>query len=67
MEHFAYCIRMRDQGMERDREELQPRCDGQAAMEDAIIALTANQAMRKQQRIPFDPDWFDPDSNAVPD
>ena len=67
MEHFAYCIRMRDQGMERDREELQPRCDGRAAMDDAIIALTANQAIRTRSRIVFDPRWFDPGSREVPD
>ena len=28
MEHLAFCIRMRDQGMARDRELLQPRCPG---------------------------------------
>jgi predicted dehydrogenase len=67
MEHFAFCIRMRDQGMSRDREDLKPRCDGQAAMEDAIIALTANQAIRRQRRITFDPAWFDPRSQNVPD
>ncbi len=69
MEHFAYCIRMRDQGTERDRddERLRPRCDGQAAMDDAIIALTANQAIRRQQRIVFNPAWFDPASRDVPD
>lgn len=67
MEHFAYCIRMRDQGMDADREDLKPRCDGQAAMEDAIIALTANQAIRRQERITFNPAWFDPRSAEVPD
>jgi predicted dehydrogenase len=68
MEHMAYCIRMREQGMSRDREDLRPRCHGTAAMADAIIALTANKAMRLQQRVVFDPDWFDPDKlDAVPD
>lgn len=67
MEHFAYCIRMRDQGMERDREDLKPRCGGESAMADAIIALTANQAMRRQQRIEFQSAWFDPRSAEVPD
>jgi predicted dehydrogenase len=68
MEHFAYCIRMRDQGMERDRADLKPRCDGPAAMADAIIALTANRAMREQKRIEFDPEWFDPEKmDKVPD
>src|SRR5205814_1026198 len=47
MEDFAYCIRMWDQGMEGDRRL--PRCPGKVAMADAIIALTANQAMKKKQ------------------
>ena len=36
-------------------------------MADAIIALTSNVAMRKRQRIEFDPRWFDPASKEVPD
>jgi predicted dehydrogenase len=67
MEHFAYCVRMRDQGMERDRQEVKPRCDGRRAMGDAIMALTANKAMRHQQRIIFNPNWYDPHSDEVPD
>jgi predicted dehydrogenase len=67
MEHLAYCIRMRDQGMARDREDLRPRCHGQAAMADAIVALTANMAMRAQRRIEFKPAWFDPNSDEVPE
>ena len=67
MEHFAYIIRMRDQGMESDRKKLKPRCDGVAAMADAIIALTANESMKKQKRIEFRAEWFDPKSDKVPD
>jgi predicted dehydrogenase len=67
MEHMAFCIRMRKQGMESDRAELQPRCGGRAAMADAIIALTANQAMQHRRRIVFENAWFDPASDAVPD
>jgi predicted dehydrogenase len=66
MEHFAYCIRMWDQGSSKgDRPK--PRCHGKVAMADAIIALTANQAMKKQLRIEFRPEWFDSTSNEVPD
>lgn len=65
MEHFAYCIRMWDQGMSSDRP--QPRCHGRVAMADAIIALTSNLAMRKHQRIEFKPEWFDASSPEVPD
>ena len=67
MEHFAYIIRMGAQGMASDRAALRPRCDGRAAMADAIIALTANQAMRRQRRIEFDRRWFDAASTEVPD
>jgi hypothetical protein len=59
MSHFAYCIRMRDEGMERDRQRVHPRCDGRAAMADAIMALSANQAMRHRQRIEFRDGWYD--------
>jgi len=67
MEHLAYCIRMREEGMSRDRETLKPRCDGRAAMADAIIALSANQAMKHQRRIAFEDAWFEAASTAVPD
>ncbi|MSQ92962.1 MAG: Gfo/Idh/MocA family oxidoreductase [Gemmataceae bacterium] len=73
MEHLAYCIRMREEGMEADRDQLKPRCDGRAAMADAIIALTANQAMKNRARIDFRREWFevnaDPtrDAQEVPD
>jgi predicted dehydrogenase len=67
MEHLAWIIRMRGEGMARDREDMHPRCHGRAAMADAIIALTANQAMRAQQRLEFREEWFDASSPAVPD
>jgi predicted dehydrogenase len=65
MEHFAYCVRMWNQGMENDWPL--PRCHGRVAMADAIIALTANLAMKDRRRIPFQPEWFDAASAAVPD
>jgi predicted dehydrogenase len=67
MEHFAYLIREREKVPESKWKELKPRCDGRAAMADAIIALTANQAMARQTRIEFLPEWFDPNSPKVPD
>lgn len=66
MDHLAYCIRARDEGMSRERTDLQPRCDGKAAMADAILALAANAAMRTGRRIEFNPDWFDPTKDALP-
>jgi predicted dehydrogenase len=81
MEDFAYCIRMWEQGAveEKDRPKDAkgrpiPRCHGRVAMADAIVALTANIAMRgrpesgnRPERIDFQPAWFDPASPAVPD
>jgi predicted dehydrogenase len=67
MEHFAYCIRMRQEVSPSDWNRYKPRCDGRAALADAVIALTANQAMARQQRVVFDERWFDPASNEVPD
>jgi hypothetical protein len=73
MEDFAYCVRMWDQGMEADRRL--PRCHGEVAMADAIIALTANKAMgahlkpeeRRYERIEFQENWFKYDKDEVPD
>jgi predicted dehydrogenase len=66
MEHFAYCVRMWNQGKSKSDRPL-PRCHGRVAMADAIIALTANEAMRRHERIVFKPEWFDDKSPAVPD
>ncbi|MEX0701403.1 MAG: gfo/Idh/MocA family oxidoreductase, partial [Planctomycetales bacterium] len=49
------------------REEGGLRCNGVVAMADAIMALTSNLAMKHKQRIVFKPEWFDPDSPAVPE
>jgi predicted dehydrogenase len=73
MEDFAYCVRLWDPklGYARNadggyRQRL-PRCHGEVAMADAVIALTANQAMKTRQRIEFKHAWFDATSDAVPD
>ena len=58
MEHFCYCIRT-------GKDEL--RCNGTVAMGDAIMAMTANIAMKKKIRIEFKPEWFDPESDANPE
>jgi hypothetical protein len=44
-----------------------PRCHGEVAMADAIIALAGNAAMRKGERIAFKNEWFDGSSAAVPE
>jgi predicted dehydrogenase len=58
MEHFCCCIRT-------GKDEL--RCNGTVAMGDAIMALTANLAMKLKKRIEFKPEWFDPNSDAAPE
>jgi predicted dehydrogenase len=73
MEDFAYCIRLwnAQKGYEKgaDGKYVQrlPRCHGEVAMADAIVALTANQAMHGHKRIEFLDGWFDSTSTAVPD
>jgi predicted dehydrogenase len=64
MEDFAYCVRLWDQSSSKDRRLT--RCPGPVAMADAIVALTANHAMRTHQRIEFKKEWFDPASDEVP-
>ena len=58
MEHFCYCIRT-------GKDEL--RCNGVVAMADAIMALTANIAMKQKIRIEFKDEWFDPASPECPE
>jgi hypothetical protein len=78
MADFAHCIRLWDPQVgyrsEKDSESKKdhyvqrlPRCHGEVAMADAILALTANLAMARHQKIDFDPDWFRSDSDKVPD
>ncbi len=76
-EHFAYCIRrwqeLKQQVSYEKKDgkwvhaDILPRCHGEIAMADAILALTANMSMNKRIRIDFDKNWFDPDSKEVPE
>jgi predicted dehydrogenase len=67
LEHFAYCVRHGNEKDYHGDKEHQPRCRGEVAMADAIIALTSNIAMRQNRRIEFNPKWFDYTSPEVPD
>jgi len=72
MEDFAYCIRQwkKEIGWRQDAGryvQRLPKCHGEIAMADAIIALTANIAMDRKQRIEFSPEWFKADAKDVPD
>jgi predicted dehydrogenase len=60
LEHWAWCIR-------NPARENQPRCDAKFALANAVIALTANVAAKKSERIEFKPAWFDIDSDATPE
>jgi predicted dehydrogenase len=60
IEHWAWCVR-------NPSPENQPKCTPKVAMADAIIALTSNLAIRQQQRIEFQKEWFDVDSDATPE
>jgi predicted dehydrogenase len=60
LEHWAWCIRNRDP-------KNQPRCRPEVALKDAVIALTANLAANKRERIQFDEAWFDYHQDATPD
>ena len=69
IEHWAWCIR-------NPSSENQPKCTGKVALGDAVMALTAKQAIansnhpdpkkRAQSYIQFEEAWFDPESNEVP-
>jgi predicted dehydrogenase len=72
MEDFAYCVRLWDPALgyeKKDGAYVQrlPRCHGEVAMADAVIALTANRAMRERKRIEFHGEWFEADAPEVPD
>jgi hypothetical protein len=72
MEDFAYCIRQWDPKVGYEKtdgsyKQRLPRCHGEVAMADAIVALTANLAMKRRLRIPFEDAWFDAGSKDVPD
>jgi predicted dehydrogenase len=64
MEHFCHCIR---EGIFETPQNGGLRCSGTVAMADAIMALTANLAMKHRKRIVFKDEWFDPQSPAVPE
>jgi len=58
-EHLAWLIRHPGEG--------QPRCGPQLGLADAVITLVSNMAARSRKRIEFKPQWFEIDSNEVPE
>ena len=77
MEHFAFCVRAwakagkvdysKNEKGELNHADIIPRCHGEVAMADAILALTANMAMAKKERIVFEDGWFETSSPEVPE
>lgn len=79
MEHFAFCLRelkgsdpyatAPDGSYLLAKDQRLPRCHGEVAMVDAILALTANMAMSRRMRISFEDNWnwFDAASSDVPE
>jgi predicted dehydrogenase len=76
MEHFAYCVRAwgkdkvsyeKTADKKMKHADKLPRCHGEVAMADAILALTANMAMANRQQIEFEDAWFDADKPDVPE
>jgi predicted dehydrogenase len=60
LEHWVGCIRNRSP-------EYLPRCHPQVALGDAVIALTANMAARKGERVDFKKEWFEIDRDETPE
>jgi predicted dehydrogenase len=60
IEHWAWCIRNPDP-------KNKPHCTPEVALGDAVIALTSNLAIAKNQQIKFDPAWFNPDRSETPE
>ena len=64
IEHWVYCIRKNPEAKD---DGPAPRCRAEAALEPAVIALTARLAARGPGRINFKPEWFDVDSDETPE
>ena len=65
IEHWAWCIQSDDWSN-------QPRCNGKTALGDAVIALVAKMAIANSNQgksgyIDYNPEWFDVDSDEVPE
>ena len=73
MEHFCWAVRQFEKegyypdSVEIPRDKGGLRCNGVVAMADAVMAHTANLAMKHKKRIEFKPEWFDPLSDAAPE
>ena len=66
IEHWAWCI-------SEGNPSNQVRCNGEVALADAVIALTAKKAINNSNQkgghgfIQFQPEWFDIENDSVPE
>jgi predicted dehydrogenase len=60
IEHWAWCIKNPDPTHK-------PRCTPEVALADAVIALTSNLAIERNERIEFKPEWFEVDRSETPE
>jgi predicted dehydrogenase len=71
IEHWAWAIAQKQTAPDKPL-EAPLRCGPKVALADAVIALTTNLAVErgkdgKNCRVDFDPEWFDPASDATPE
>jgi predicted dehydrogenase len=59
LQKFAAAVRL-------NRQDL-VGCTGEQGLQVAVMALAAQQALRNGRRIPFESDWFNPESEKTPD
>jgi len=64
LQHWAWCIRHNPKVKDPT---LQPRCYPKIALADSVISLVTNIAADAGRSITFNPDWFDPLSDATPE
>jgi len=64
IEHWAWCVR---ENPDASEDGPRPKCHPKVALGDAVIALTTNMAAREGRRVDFKPEWFDPESDALPE
>lgn len=72
LEHFAFCVRNWDAKLGWTKKDggfaqAVPRCHGDVALADAIVALVANMAMKNKTRIEFEEAWFDSTKDDNPE
>ncbi|MCP4815783.1 MAG: Gfo/Idh/MocA family oxidoreductase [Planctomycetaceae bacterium] len=71
IEHWAYCVR-ENPGNKLKEDQVVPKCQPKVALGDAVIALTANVAIKNANNnkggfLQFQESWYDIDNDETPD